>query len=233
MSSTSLYAFLGVEKEASVRSIKTAYRRLALRVHPDRNDDRNAAEAFAKLQKVYETLVDPERRKVYDATGLMMEEEEMDEAEWTRTFRRWFASVREEDVVEYERKYRYGVDEEEDLKEFYERFEGEVGKVLAYVPYSEEEDVVRFVRFWDQEVEKGGLKKTEKYERSRKRLLRKVKGVKPRRKEEGEVKERKGMEDLAATILARRSGREKQMDSFLDGLVDRYGSGKSKKRKER
>lgn len=63
------YQLLGVPFTASEAEIKAAYRRLALRWHPDRNGGDAAAEAqFKGLNEAYQTLGDPERRARYDLT---------------------------------------------------------------------------------------------------------------------------------------------------------------------
>jgi molecular chaperone DnaJ len=65
-----LYSVLGLEPGASVAEIKRAYRRLARRYHPGINPGDRAAEAlFRRVSEAYETLVDPVRRREYDATG--------------------------------------------------------------------------------------------------------------------------------------------------------------------
>ena len=67
---TDFYILLGVERAASVSEIKRAYKRLARRHHPDINPgDRLAAAQFRQIAEAYETLVDPDRRRCYDATG--------------------------------------------------------------------------------------------------------------------------------------------------------------------
>uniref|UniRef100_A0AAY4B6L5 DnaJ homolog subfamily B member 11 n=1 Tax=Denticeps clupeoides TaxID=299321 RepID=A0AAY4B6L5_9TELE len=64
------YKILGVSKSASVKDIKKAYRKLALQLHPDRNqDDPSAQDKFADLGAAYEVLSDEEKRKQYDAYG--------------------------------------------------------------------------------------------------------------------------------------------------------------------
>lgn len=69
----SLYAVLNVSKNATDEEIKRAYRRLAQVFHPDKHTSDHmrdkAQEAFARLQKAYEVLSDPEKREVYDIYG--------------------------------------------------------------------------------------------------------------------------------------------------------------------
>ena len=64
------YVILGLERGATLREIKRAYRRLARRFHPDINPGDREAEAFFRhVIEAYETLNDPERRQDYDAHG--------------------------------------------------------------------------------------------------------------------------------------------------------------------
>ncbi|OAL06638.1 DnaJ-domain-containing protein [Phaeosphaeriaceae sp. SRC1lsM3a] len=60
------YMILGVERTAGLELIVKSYKRLALKLHPDRNAKRDATEAFQKLQRAYETLRDESERRKYD-----------------------------------------------------------------------------------------------------------------------------------------------------------------------
>lgn len=65
-----LYDILQVKADASPEEIKSSYRRLAQRFHPDRHPgDAQAAATFMRIQEAYETLSEPTRRKRYDETG--------------------------------------------------------------------------------------------------------------------------------------------------------------------
>ena len=66
-----LYIVLGVDRGAPTGEIKRAYKRLARRLHPDINPgDREAAARFRQVLDAYETLMDPDRRRRYDAGQL-------------------------------------------------------------------------------------------------------------------------------------------------------------------
>jgi len=64
------YKVLGVSRTASAEEIQKSYRKLAAKCHPDMNpDDVQAKKRFQELQKAYEVLGDPEKRKLYDQFG--------------------------------------------------------------------------------------------------------------------------------------------------------------------
>lgn len=63
------YEVLGVTKEATDSDIKKAYKKLALVLHPDKNKAPGSAEAFKTVGNAAATLVEPDKRKMYDACG--------------------------------------------------------------------------------------------------------------------------------------------------------------------
>ncbi|KAH7318360.1 DnaJ domain-containing protein [Stachybotrys elegans] len=68
---TKLYDTLSIRPDASQDDIKKAYRKAALKWHPDKNKDNpNASEKFKECSQAYEILSDPEKRKIYDQYGL-------------------------------------------------------------------------------------------------------------------------------------------------------------------
>lgn len=60
------YAILGVVANATLAEIKTAYRKLASQLHPDKNSASDAPAKFRKVQEAYEVLADADKRKTYD-----------------------------------------------------------------------------------------------------------------------------------------------------------------------
>ena len=69
MNKRDYYEVLGVDKNASDADIKSAFRKLAKKYHPDVSKEENAAEKFKEAQEAYAVLSDPEKRKQYDQFG--------------------------------------------------------------------------------------------------------------------------------------------------------------------
>eukprot|EP00286_Rhodomonas_abbreviata_P021628 CAMPEP_0181297980 /NCGR_PEP_ID=MMETSP1101-20121128/5538_1 /TAXON_ID=46948 /ORGANISM="Rhodomonas abbreviata, Strain Caron Lab Isolate" /LENGTH=116 /DNA_ID=CAMNT_0023402971 /DNA_START=200 /DNA_END=547 /DNA_ORIENTATION=- len=76
---TDYYEVLGLDKDASEPDIKKAYRKLAMKWHPDKNpDDPDAKAKFQEISHAYSVLSDPEKKDRYDKYGDADEEEDMD-----------------------------------------------------------------------------------------------------------------------------------------------------------
>jgi molecular chaperone DnaJ len=70
MSKRDYYDVLGVDKSAGEKEVKKAYRRVAMKYHPDRNpDDPNADEKFKEATEAYDVLMDSQKRAAYDQYG--------------------------------------------------------------------------------------------------------------------------------------------------------------------
>src|ERR1700680_3979771 len=64
------YEVLGLNRDASEGEIKKAYRKLAMKHHPDRNpDSKDGEEKFKEAKEAYEILCHPDKRRAYDAYG--------------------------------------------------------------------------------------------------------------------------------------------------------------------
>lgn len=70
MAKRDFYDILGVSKSAGADEIKKAYRKMAIKYHPDKNpDDKSAEEKFKEAAEAYEVLSDPEKKQRYDQYG--------------------------------------------------------------------------------------------------------------------------------------------------------------------
>lgn len=101
------YQVLGVSRDADEKQIKSAYRKLARKYHPDSNpDDPSAEERFKELNEAYEVLKDPEKRAKYDRFGKDWERYQQAEdagyASRPEDFASWFAGTPGGGRVHYE-----------------------------------------------------------------------------------------------------------------------------------
>ena len=70
MSKRDYYEILGLDRDADDQTVKSAYRRLALEHHPDRNpDNKDSEERFKEAAEAYSVLSDPQKRSAYDRFG--------------------------------------------------------------------------------------------------------------------------------------------------------------------
>eukprot|EP00429_Kryptoperidinium_foliaceum_P059549 CAMPEP_0176089348 /NCGR_PEP_ID=MMETSP0120_2-20121206/44747_1 /TAXON_ID=160619 /ORGANISM="Kryptoperidinium foliaceum, Strain CCMP 1326" /LENGTH=365 /DNA_ID=CAMNT_0017423227 /DNA_START=17 /DNA_END=1112 /DNA_ORIENTATION=+ len=139
-----LYEVLGIAPSATQADVQKAFKLRALRVHPDKNPgDEGAKAAFQELQRAYEVLRDPERRKRYDELG----EESGDDSlvsEVVRWFRTRYRPVTVEEIAEFTRNYRGSAEERADVAAFVRERNGNVSRLLECVVCAEPEDVGRF-----------------------------------------------------------------------------------------
>ena len=63
------YKILGITKGASEDDVRKAYRKMALRYHPDKNKSAGAEEKFKEVAEAYEVLSDKKKRDIYDNYG--------------------------------------------------------------------------------------------------------------------------------------------------------------------
>jgi DnaJ-class molecular chaperone len=92
---TDYYQLLEIEKNATQDEIKKAYRKMALRYHPDLNSDLEAEEQFKNINHAYSVLADPAKRQYYDLYGTLFSAQDHPQtAEANRLFGRCMAKRR-------------------------------------------------------------------------------------------------------------------------------------------
>lgn len=166
-----LYDILGVPKTSTPDELKKAYRKLALLTHPDKNpDNKEASDNFQKLQKAYSILSDPKKRAHYDKVGDDEEDGEFNSDDWLDAYEYYRAmhpEIKKEDIKSFAEKYKGSEEETEDLIDFYEEHGGDISKILEFIMVSGQEDVPRFIEFYEKKIAEGVIKRTKKYDQTK------------------------------------------------------------------
>jgi DnaJ family protein C protein 9 len=148
---------LQVSKDCSPAKLRKAYYQQARKYHPDKNPSDDAKLKFQAISWVYDLLKNPERRADYDETGHVPRDDELDVGDeengstaWKDYFDAIFGKLSTDDIDEFAMKYKMSEEEEQDVLKHYEKYKGNLVKMLEYVMLSEERDVPRWVEDYIQ-----------------------------------------------------------------------------------
>lgn len=236
------YKVLNLAKDTDEKHVKNAYRKLALKYHPDKavgTDTDASHQKFQEIAFAYALLADPVRRKRYDTTGNTKEglEDGFDWKEWFSQM--WDDVVTGDTVKQFKETYQGSEEEHEDLLKAYIEFNGSMNAIFENVMCSSIlDDEERFRKVLDSAVaaKKVPALKAYTHETSKSRKSRQKRAQKEANEAE-EMMQQIGVDkkvndesDLAVIIKQRQANR---MDALIDTLEDKYGKGKkTKKRKE-
>ncbi|MCJ1388394.1 hypothetical protein MMC18_001241 [Xylographa bjoerkii] len=254
------YEVLSVPPTATDAEIRTAYKKLALKHHPDKHPPHlrpTAHTTFQRLALAYGILCSPARRALYDATGSTASTlaDADDDFSWPDFFRAQYAAVTPDAIAEFRSSYQGSAEESADILKAYVEAKGRMEGVYERVMLAnclEDEERLRGVI--DTAVGRGEVEGytayVEETEKGRERRFKKA------RREKGEAERHAGdlglgakvdeegangkgtgggLGDLAALIQQRGKGRQ---EAFLEGLEKRYaakqkgGAGKKGKMEE-
>ncbi|KAI1369966.1 DnaJ domain-containing protein [Xylaria arbuscula] len=246
------YEVLGLERTATAEQVKSTYRKLALKNHPDKVPDdqkQKAHETFQCIAFAYAVLSDPTRRKRYDETGSTSESiVDSDGFSWSDFYREQFRDAISSDAIEkFAAKYKGSDEERDDILVAYEEHEGDMDAIYESVMLSNVlEDDERFRKVIDDAIAsedvpafKAYVKETKKSRQARIKAAKneateaeeyaKELGVHDKLFGDKKGKKKKGSseDDLAALIRQNQQGRE----SFLDNLAAKYGAAPAKGKK--
>ena len=84
------YQILSVPRSANENEIKKAYKKLALKLHPDKNPSQIAKSAFLKVSKAFEVLSDPIKRRQFDQFGAEQVREPLNQPDPEEIFKHFF-----------------------------------------------------------------------------------------------------------------------------------------------
>ncbi|KAF6198840.1 hypothetical protein GE061_006863 [Apolygus lucorum] len=249
--SENLYEVLSIEKTATTEDIKKAYRKLSLVVHPDRVGDdekEEATEKFKILSKIHATLSDKDKRSAYDDTGCVDDDDSLNN-DWTEYWRLLFKKITDDDIRNYEAKYKGGDEEKTDLLKAYQKFDGDIDMILDHVPFSHPEDIPRFQEILRPMIDskeipyhKRFLNDNPKKQAARKRKYdleaKHVKKIEKEneRKQQQETEEMDVEASALNAIMLRKKEREAEFNGFLANLEAKYArpkrSSKSKAKRK-
>eukprot|EP00938_MAST-03A_sp_MAST-3A-sp1_P001472 g1472.t1 len=231
------YEILGVSKKATQKEIKRAYRKMALKYHPDKNKDPNASKQFQALGIVHETLHTPERRKIYDETGQVTCGDLESLGKWMDYWRKLFPKITTNDIDEFTLKYKFSEDERGDVIKAYVSYKGDMKKVVNSIMCSNEDDLERFASMIDSEIQNGKIETFPKYTSFVNKKKKKKRTKKKKKKENS-------MDALRAAILQRQQNsqtlaksnkktkRQREFDLLTEKLAEKYVKTKKKKSKK-
>ncbi|KAL4781628.1 DnaJ domain-containing protein [Aspergillus varians] len=245
---TDLYGILGVKEDATPEQIKSAYRKLALKHHPDKAPADATEEANQQFQKIafaYAILSDTRRRQRFDLSGSTAEAVDLDDDfDWVAFYREQYSSAINTSALEkLKQEYQGSEEEERDVLAAFETYEGDLDRVYesvmlcnvlddddrfrAIIDKAIEEERVDGYEEYTEEPEKKRaqrLKRAQKEAKEAEKLAKKLEKQKEGNSTKaGGRKSNKGsaMEnnDLAALIRQRQASRA---GSFFDRLEAKY-----------
>ncbi|KAI0164194.1 DnaJ domain-containing protein [Xylariaceae sp. FL1272] len=247
------YEVLGLERTATADQVKSAYRKLALKNHPDKVSEGKKTEAHAIFQSIafaYAVLSDPTRRKRYDETGSTSESiVDADGFSWSDFYREQFCDAISSDAIaKFEAQYKGSDEERDDILVAYEEHEGDMDAIYEHVMLSNVlKDDERFRSIIDEAIASEDVPAFKTYTKESKKS--KQARIKVAKDEANEAEEyakelgvhdklfgkkgekdkkgkKKGDEDALAALIQRRGQDRKQAaDHFLDNLAAKYGAG--------
>ncbi|KAH8725021.1 hypothetical protein GQ44DRAFT_739826 [Phaeosphaeriaceae sp. PMI808] len=189
------YEVLGLETEATADDVKKAYRKMALKHHPDKAADGEKNAANRKFQEIafaYSVLSDDRRRKRYDLTGSTAELlENDDDFNWLKFYREQFENVvNEEAINRISEEYRDSAEERQDILNAYVKCKGNLDTMYGFIMLSDIlEDDDRFRKILDEEIENGNIKSFPAYEKETDTKRKRAKDIERKRREDYDKRE--------------------------------------------
>ncbi|KAJ5991043.1 hypothetical protein N7499_011587 [Penicillium canescens] len=246
-----LYKILGVASDATPEAIKSAYKKGALRNHPDKVSEDAREEANAKFQRIalaYGVLSDPRRRNIYDRTGSTDEAFGEDgDFNWMDFYREQLSAMLDKRAIsDFQKKYQNSDEEKKDLLAAYTTHEGDMDGIYETVMLSNVlDDDERFRAIIDQAIADGEVedfedysqepeakkkqrvKKAQKEAKEAEKLAKKIENKKKKEAAKGSKGSESSLDDLQAMITKRQQDRGA---GFLARLEEKYAQPNGRKR---
>ncbi|CAL1281919.1 unnamed protein product [Larinioides sclopetarius] len=224
--SSCLYDVLSMEKTATAEQLKQAYRKMSLLVHPDKAAEHNREECTRKFQilaKVHSILSDDEKRRLYDETGIVDDENNasLDDANlefWESYWRTLFPRITISAIEKFLASYKDSDEEKEDLKKAYLKAKGDMDTISEiFIGYSAEEED-RLCMILKEMIKK---KEVPSYPKFKNETPAKKAARKKRHTQEAAEAEEIS-KNLAVVMQERKSERERNFNVMIASLESKY-----------
>ena len=216
-SKPSLYDVMKIQPTATKAEIRKSYLKLSVLLHPDRNqDDEQANDKFNDLKKAYDILHDEKKRERYDKYGDDEGIDADDLYQWT------VSRVDKQSIKDFQKNYKSSEEEQRDLIKFYLEKDGNISLILQSIILSENSDVARFVKFYEEKIKDGTLKETQLFKKTKSKIEM-LADEKAEAKVEKKKMKKKKEDDFESLALAIRSKKDNPFLSIAAKLEAKYG----------
>jgi len=205
-------------------------RQLALRFHPDRTDIDQKEDAKVKFQiigKIYSILSDEEKRKIYDDTGAMDDDDlTAGVNDWFDYCKKMFRKVTKNDLVEFENKYKGSDEEKNDLKRIYLDVAGDMDQIFERHLLTRVDDEDRLRSMIDQMIEDDEVPPFDAYTKETKTKLNKRHRKLTKEAVEAEILMKElniGNDDASLERAIQMRQQQRAGSNFYEHLLDKYG----------
>ncbi len=158
-----IYEVLGITKIASDYEIKRAYRKLALKHHPDKGGDQ---ELFKAVSIAYSVLIDPVKKQQFEEGDDVEYEKFFEDKNWNEFFTHVFSSDNTCDSLSSS-GYKGSIEERQDLLDVYAKCNGNLDKIVNSMLLATSKDIPRFCVIIDEAIDKDEIKCFMKYVKTR------------------------------------------------------------------
>nr|CDS28859.1 dnaj subfamily c [Hymenolepis microstoma] len=221
---------------------KRAFYKSSLKHHPDRHIDAKkslATERFQVIMRAFSILANKESRILYDETGIIGDTfSEKSLKDWCEYFNNIFPKFTRQDIMEAKKKFVGSEEEKIEIAKAYERYKGDMDKVMETVVFAEvfEEDRIRSIinelidekkiEPYDAFTKEPANKRARRLKRAQKEAVAFEKMSKRKKLEKGEET---SAQALVMSIQSNKEKRQAAADKFIDQLAAKYGEQKRKR----
>ncbi|KAI4119068.1 MAG: hypothetical protein LQ345_000943 [Seirophora villosa] len=233
------YKTLNLISTASADEIKSAYKKLALRHHPDKapaSEKHTAHTTFQNIAFAYAILSSPHRRQLYDSTGSTSETlaDADDDFNWLSFFRNQYSSISASALADFSTSYKLSAEERRDVLAAYTKHKGKMAKVYEEVMLSDPlEDEERFHTMIDQAIDREEVQAYDAFVKESKKS--KDARMRKARREAGDAEKEARTNKKYQSIFGGdgKGGRDTTGSEPEDGDAHSGGAGAKKKKEEK